>query len=276
VQRIAYTSIPSPSDSNPAFVVPDHRATELALLRSGVEFVSLRNANYIEILAASAPAAVASGTLLTNVGDGRAVHVARDFARAQGLRDAVVLVDTDSEEIAAEGRRWGAEVPFLRPAALADDHAETTSVVAHAVEALQADACSAVCCIYATAPFLRVEDLRRGAELLESGDWQYVFSATGYDAPVFRGFTERAGGGLQMLFPEHFRSRSQDLPEALHDAAQFYFGRPAAWRARARIFDAHSTVVRIPRERVQDIDTEEDWVRAELLFRAFVQEGGRG
>jgi N-acylneuraminate cytidylyltransferase len=187
-----------------------------------------------------------------------------ECALASGLFERVV-VSTDDEAIARVARDFGAETPFLRPAALSDDHADTTSVVAHAVEALQAGACSAVCCIYATAPFMRVEDLRRGAQLLDEGRWQYVFAATSYDAPVFRGFTEAEEGGLRMLFPEHFGSRSQDLPEALHDAAQFYFGRPAAWRDRARIFDAHSTVVRIPRERVQDIDTEEDWRLAEAL-----------
>lgn len=190
-----------------------------------------------------------------------------ECALSSGLFERVV-VSTDDEEIGRVARAFGAEVPFLRPAALADDHAGTTGVVAHAIEALQARDYEAVCCIYATAPLLRAEDLRRGAELLDAGDWQYAFSATSYDAPVFRGFTERPGGGLEMLFPEHFGSRSQDLPEALHDAAQFYWGRPAAWLDGIRIFGKDSTVVRLPRWRVQDIDTEDDWRRAEGIFAA--------
>jgi N-acylneuraminate cytidylyltransferase len=62
------------------------------------------------------------------------------------------------------------------------------------------------------------------------------------------------------------------LPEAFHDAGQFYWGRPEAWLSDARIFDRWSTVVRIPRWRVQDIDTPEDWERAEMLMRMLQQD----
>jgi N-acylneuraminate cytidylyltransferase len=178
-----------------------------------------------------------------------------------------VIVSTDDEEIADVARRHGAEIPFFRPRELSDDHAGTTEVIAHAVEWLQARGITltAACCIYATAPFVRAADLHEGLELLESGSWQYVFSATTFAFPIFRSFRQDAAAGVEMFFPEHFTTRSQDLPEALHDAGQFYWGRPQAWLARARIFDRSSTFVRIPRWRVQDIDTEEDWARAELM-----------
>ena len=77
VQRIVYTSVTNPSHSNPAFVVPDHRETELHLLASGVEYTILRNAIYTEMHLASAPGAIASGTLATNAGGGLAVNVSR-------------------------------------------------------------------------------------------------------------------------------------------------------------------------------------------------------
>lgn len=179
-----------------------------------------------------------------------------------------VVVSTDDAEISTVAREYGAEVPFTRPAALADDHAGTTEVVSHAVEWLRDDGSDfeAVCCIYATAPFVRSHDLESGLSLLRSDNWQYVFSATTFPAPVLRAFHRHADGGLEMLFPQHQRTRSQDLGEALHDAAQFYWGRPEAWLARAAIFERHSTVVLIPRWRVQDIDTEEDWMRAEAMM----------
>lgn len=78
-----------------------------------------------------------------------------------------------------------------------------------------------------------------------------------------------------MFFPEHFATRSQDLPVALHDAAQFYWGRPSAWLDAKRMFDRHSAPIYIPRWRVQDIDTEEDWQRASLVFRSFAETAGR-
>ena len=178
-----------------------------------------------------------------------------------------VIVSTDDEEIAQIAREFGAEVPFLRPSELSDDHTGTTEVVAHSVDYLnrQGAGPSAVCCIYATAPFIQPEDLKQGLTILESADWQYVFSVTNSAFPIFRSFQENVGGGLKMLFPEHFNTRSQDLPEVYCDAGQFYWGRPQSWIDNIRIFDSNSTIVHIPRWRVQDIDTEEDWVRAESM-----------
>jgi N-acylneuraminate cytidylyltransferase len=178
------------------------------------------------------------------------------------------IVSTDDSEIAAVARAWGAEVPFVRPAELSDDHTGTTEVVAHGTRwALdQGWPISAVCCIYATAPFVSEADLVRGYEALESGDWCYAFSATEFPAPIFRAFRQLPDGGVKMFFPEHFTTRSQDLPAALHDAAQFYWGRTAAWLQGAQIFSESSTPVLIPRTRSQDIDTPADWAFAEALF----------
>jgi len=124
----------------------------------------------------------------------------------------------------------------------------------------------AVCCIYATAPFVQVDDLKRGLVALESGGWDYAFSVTDFAAPIFRAFKQTAEGGIEMFFPEHFTTRSQDLPVALHDAGQFYWGRPSSWMEDKRIFDRHSAPINIPRWRVQDIDNWDDWKRAELMF----------
>lgn len=189
-----------------------------------------------------------------------------DCAVQSGLFDRII-VSTDDPEISSISQTLGAETPFVRPKALASDHAGTTAVIAHAIEWLQSKgiAASAVCCIYATAPFLRAEDLAEGWRLLQTGDWQYVFAATRFAASVHRSFLQAADGGLEMLFPELFNARSQDLPVVFHDAAQFYWGKPEAWLSGARVFDRHSTVVTIPHWRVQDIDTEEDWVQAEAM-----------
>jgi N-acylneuraminate cytidylyltransferase len=124
-----------------------------------------------------------------------------------------------------------------------------------------------VCCIYATAPFLQIDDLKYGLNLLESGSWDYTFSATDFASPVFRSFREHPEGGIEMFFPEYSLTRSQDLPVALHDAGQFYWGRPSAWIEGKRIFERHSMPIIIPRWRVQDIDNQDDWVRAELIYK---------
>jgi pseudaminic acid cytidylyltransferase len=189
-----------------------------------------------------------------------------EAAQQSGLFDHI-LVSTDDPEVSAIARATGAETPFVRPVELSGDHTPTAPVIAHATRwALnQGWPVQAACCIYATAPFVRPDDLKAASARLESGPWAYVFTATDFAAPIFRSFQLRPDGGAEMFFPEHFSKRSQDLPRALHDAGQFYWGRTDAWLAEKRFFEPHSSPLIIPRWRVQDIDTEDDWTRAEQL-----------
>lgn len=189
-----------------------------------------------------------------------------EAAQSSGLFDHII-VSTDDAEIAEVSKQWGAEVPFIRPEELSNDYAGTTEVIAHATQwgLDEGFDLKSVCCIYATAPFVKVEDVKRGCEALDSGDWDYAFAVTDFAAPIFRSFKKTEQGGLEMFFPEHFGTRSQDLPVALHDAGQFYWGRPKSWIQGKRIFDNRSKPIVIPRWRVQDIDTSEDWERAEIL-----------
>ena len=188
-------------------------------------------------------------------------------ANESGLFDDVI-VSTDDQEIAEVAKTYGAKVPFMRPSSLADDHTGTVEVISHAVSWLLDHNYSldAVCCILATAPLLQVGDLKQGWISLNSGSWLYTFSTTEYPSPIFRSFKEHHNGGLEMIFPEFWDKRSQDLPTVLHDAAQFYWGRPETWLNNLPIFALHSYPIKIPSWRVQDIDNPDDWRRAEILF----------
>lgn len=180
-----------------------------------------------------------------------------------------VIVSTDSEQIAEVAKSNGADVPFVRPAELSDDRTPTIPVIRHAIEAVaEADGpISCACCLYATAPFVRASDLRRGLEALQADDTvDFAFPVTTFAFPIFRSL-KMNGDRVEMFFPEHQLTRSQDLPEAWHDAGQFYWGTCDAWRRSEGIFGSASIGLRIPRTRVQDIDTEEDWSRAELMYR---------
>lgn len=180
-----------------------------------------------------------------------------------------IIVSTDDEETAEVAQHWGAETPFLRPTELSGDYTGTTEVIAHATDWISQhiEKPSAVCCIYATAPLIQAEDLVRGWKVLQSGDWAYAFSVAEFSPSIYRSFKELPRGGVDMLFPEYFSTRSQDLPVTLHDAGQFYWGRPFAWLEKLKIFGQHSTPVQIPRWRVQDIDDMDDWIRAEMIFK---------
>jgi N-acylneuraminate cytidylyltransferase len=184
-----------------------------------------------------------------------------------------IIVSTDDQEIADVARDCGADVPFMRPCELADDHAGTIAVIAHAIQWLQehGGAPTEVCCIYATAPFVRPTDLQRGLEvLLESGS-AYAFSVTRYASPIQRAIRITEQGRVAMFNTGNFNIRSQDLEEAYHDAAQFYWGRVQSWLVGKPMFSAEAAPVILPRHLVEDIDTPEDWARAELMYHAMVQ-----
>lgn len=185
-----------------------------------------------------------------------------------------VVVSTDDEEIAEVARRWGAATPFMRPAELSDDHTGTIPVIRHAVQwhEQRGQAVEAACCIYATAPFVKGQDLQRGWETLCATGADYAFSVTSYGFPIQRAIRITPQGRVEMFQPEHFSTRSQDLEEAFHDAGQFYWGRGSAWNSGQPIFSSAAAPVMLPRHRVQDIDTAEDWVRAEWMFKALQAE----
>ena len=185
-----------------------------------------------------------------------------------GLFDRVV-VSTDDEEIAAVARDHGADVPFLRPAELANDHQGTDAVVVHAIDwfAAQGEVYDATCCVYATAPLLDPERLTEGWERLQEPGRRYAFSVTSYAFAIQRALRRTDNGGVTMFWPENRMVRSQDLEPAYHDAAQFYWGWSDAFRNKEPLFSPIAAPVILPRTEVVDIDTPEDWDLAELTYR---------
>ncbi len=184
-----------------------------------------------------------------------------------------VVVSTDDSEISQVAVACGAEVPFLRPVELSDDHTATIPVIAHAIDWQNSNGeqVTEACCLYATAPFVKCEDLRVGLEKLLLGDAEYVFTLTSFPYPIQRALRVNSHQQVEMFQPEHFNTRSQDLTEAWHDAGQFYWGKANAWLSQTPILGTCSSAVQIPRWRVQDIDTPEDWKRAELMFNCLNQ-----
>jgi len=181
-----------------------------------------------------------------------------------------VIVSTDCATIAKTAESEGARVPFLRPTGLADHFTPTLPVVCHALKELkqQGSTYDTACCIYATAPFITSDFIADGMRALSSNpEAKFAFSVTSFPAPIHRAFRIDDRGRTEMFWPENETARSQDLPEAYHDAGQFYWGRSEAFCSETNLFCSHSIPVVIPRTSVQDIDTEEDWERAEQLFQ---------
>jgi len=194
-----------------------------------------------------------------------------EVAKESGLFEHIII-STDDEEIAEVAKRFGASVPFIRSKELSDDFSTTDDVMAHATKWLQDNhgQLTFVCCIYATAPFIQKADLLNAYEIFKTNKWSYVFSATTFPFPVQRAIKRLNNGGIEMFYPNHYETRSQDFDEAFHDAGQFYMGKPEAWINRERQFGLHSEIIILPKWRVQDIDTIEDWKNAENMFHAYI------
>jgi pseudaminic acid cytidylyltransferase len=187
-------------------------------------------------------------------------------AQAAGVFDRIV-VSTDDAEIASVARAHGAEVPFMRPPELSDDHPGTLPVIAHAIAQQRWRDDRPVCCIYPGVPLLDPADLRRTLALLLSSGCDFAFPVLAFPSPVQRAMRRDAQGRAQPLQAEHAATRTQDLEPAFHDAGQFCWGWPAAWRGGISPHAGGATLV-LPPWRAVDIDTPEDWARAELLYAA--------
>jgi N-acylneuraminate cytidylyltransferase len=185
-----------------------------------------------------------------------------------------IIVSTDDDEIARVAEEGGAEAPFRRAADLADDNTPTVPVIADAIARLGVQGHTPVCCLYATSPFVTAADLRAGlARLVETGA-PFVLGVTTFAFPIQRALRRAASGRVEMFDPAQMQTRSQDLEEAWHDAGQFYWGLAEHWTSGRGVFEAGAQGLAVPRHRVQDIDTPEDWTRAELTMRALQMGGG--
>ncbi len=187
-------------------------------------------------------------------------------ANESGLFDHVV-VSTDDEYIADIARDLGAKVPFKRPTELADDHATTVKVIAHAILECQKHGWDAheVCCIYPAVPFLKSIDLAGAYELLQNGTADYVFPVARFPSPPQRAMVMTPSGNLFPLQPENVETRTQDLEESYYDSGQFYWGKKTAW-LQEKSLHCNAAGYVLPSWRVVDIDTPEDWERAEKIF----------
>jgi N-acylneuraminate cytidylyltransferase len=179
-----------------------------------------------------------------------------------------VFVSTDDEEIAEIAKSFGATIPWMRSRDLSDDYTTTVRVMQDAVGKLDASLTNLrnVCCLYPATPLLKSIFLSESYKVLEEGNWKYVFAGVRQETSPSRFFSMGSSGGVEMLFPEHLETRTQDLVDVFADAGQFYWGQKSSWLSALPIFSQKSTIIEIPRKMVLDIDTLYDWQCAENIF----------
>lgn len=186
-----------------------------------------------------------------------------------------VIVSTDSDEIASVAEEFGAEVPFMRPDELSDDYTATLPVMRHAISWLVQNSYSpsVACCIYATAPFVTPSNLESSYRQLLETNADYCISVASFGHPIQRALKLNQKRLLGMFFEQDQTVRSQDLIQTYHDAGQFYWGRVEAFLAEIPFFSDRASPFILPRFLVEDIDTAEDWNRAEVLHQLLKQTG---
>jgi len=187
-----------------------------------------------------------------------------------------VVVSTDDSEIAEVAKKYGAYVPFLRPVELSNDYVGTIPVIKHSIEWMEDNNYSIdnVCCLYATAPFIQSQIISKAYKQLISSKSDYCFSVTSFAFPIQRAIKIIQDSKVNMFYPEHFAKRSQDLEEAYHDAGQFYWGKAQAFKDELPLFSEVANPYVLPRYLVQDIDSIEDWIRAEAMFKVLQETEG--
>jgi len=178
-----------------------------------------------------------------------------------------IIVSTDSREIAEISKEFGAEITGLREDRLSDDSTTSTKVMSYEASKVKEEF-DLICCIYGSAPLVKHETIVKALDLLsQNQDVNYVFPVTEFSHPPSRGFRLDAKSRLISLDSGSYLKRTQDIESVYHDAGQFYFGKPEAFIKQTPIFDKNSKALVLPRTQVCDIDSEEDWEMAEILFK---------
>ena len=178
-----------------------------------------------------------------------------------------IIVSTNSRKIMKISRKAGAETPFKRPKNLSGDYIPDRPVVKHCIKFLNDRnyKFSFLCLVYPVNPFLRIFDLKKGLLKVKRKKEGYVFSAVKYQFPFFRSFIFLKKK-MKMIFEKYYKKRSQDLKQIFCDAGQFYWGSKKTWINEKKRFSKNSDIIEIPQWRYHDIDTPDDWKKAEKII----------
>lgn len=181
-----------------------------------------------------------------------------------------IIVSTDDARIKKIAIKSGATVPFVRPKSISDDFTGSGEVIKHCIKFLEKKYnFKYVCCIYPCNPFLKMKDLKEGYKKIITGKNNFIFSATVYQFPFFRSFVFSKKEGCKMIFSRFYKKKSQDINKIFSDAGQFYWGAKEIWLSKKNIYSRNSNFIKIPKWRYHDIDTHEDWIRAEKFSKIF-------
>ena len=123
-----------------------------------------------------------------------------------------------------------------------------------------------VCCIFAATPNINYKDLIKALKILKNKKNDFIFPVTKNKQELTRSIFFRMGK-MKLLNDKFYKYRSQDLPITYNDAGQFYFAKVKTWLKAKKIFSEKSNIIIIPKNSSVDINTNEDWKKAEKIFK---------
>ena len=180
-----------------------------------------------------------------------------------------IIVSTDSVRIKKIVEQYGAYVPYYRAKKLSDDHTGISEVVADVTRWMLRKKWKVkyVCCVLPTNPLLQKKYLKAGLKLIIKSNCKFVFSASMIKSNFLRSFYETNTKGIKMLYPRNYKKRSQDLKKIFIDCGIFYWAKPKSWISSYKIFSKQSKTIKIPSSLNYDIDTQDDWKKAEKFAK---------
>lgn len=201
------------------------------------------------------------------------IAYAIEAALKSGLYDEV-MVSTDSEVIANVAREYGAKVPFIRSADNSNDFATTVDVLCEVFDSYKENNVEFefATCIYACAPFVNVKILQDSFELLFNEKCDCVFPILAYSHPIQRSLKVSDIGRIVPFDDYYSNVRTQDLDKAFHDAGMFYTIDVKKLMVNKSLRTVNTFAIEIDELHAHDIDTENDWVLAELKYKLFLNE----
>lgn len=177
-----------------------------------------------------------------------------------------IIISTDDPEIESIAKNAGAEIPFIRPKNLSDDHTDTISVVKHALKHLDLNKSEIIGCVYSTSVFLNRDLIRRVDKTVGFNPKVFTFFAKEFEHPIQRAFTMNDNSQIVLNDLDHSNSRTQDYELFFHDTGQIYAAYCAVWQKEDQIIKSGSIALLDERIITVDIDQERDWKFAELIF----------
>lgn len=179
-----------------------------------------------------------------------------------------VMVSTDDEEIKATAVKYGAKVPFMRSDKASNDMTAIHEVLLEVIDEYkkQGQQFDYLCCIFPTAPFISIDNLKKAYTMLKQLDAEAVYPIMPFTFPPQRGVVIR-NGIAEFIYPENMFVRSQELETIYHDCGQFYFLEVDSFLEQKKLILDKTIPIILCEIDAQDIDNEDDWKIAELKFQ---------